>query len=430
MTNLSLTALSRRSGRRCCPWHPALLLPLLLTGCATPMTFDTSNDAGPAAGTVPLRGDTSLPPPLDFALAPLDTVRIRILPVTAEDGAVVLEPNDVLRYEFTLKAGDYRILPGDELTVRFGADTKTELALVVRPDGRVTLSDLAEVVAAGKTPLELKASIDQAYRERMNTPAASVTVTKANTERVELSGEATVLADGTIVVPRLGPFAVAGNPPGKLEEALAGKASQHFGVPLAASLTRLPAAGTGLGLVGFDEVLTLSADGRIGLPEIGLIAASGRTVSALQSELQQAVARRYRNPLAVQVALQHSDSRVVYLDGEIARPGSYPLAPATTLLKALALAGGTRDTADLRTIMVIRRGSDNDVVVHFRNLRVLNQKAVRENDLYLLPQDVVLVAKSGVAKANLWVDQYISRMLPFSRNVSYSYNQGETAIAR
>jgi hypothetical protein len=48
--------------------------------------------------------------------------------------------------------------------------------------------------------------------------------------------------------------------------------------------------------------------------------------------------------------------------------------------------------------------------------------------MFLLPQDVVLVAKSGIAKANLWVDQYITKLLPFSRNVSYSYNQGETAI--
>jgi hypothetical protein len=74
---------------------------------------------------------------------------------------------------------------------------------------------------------------------------------------------------------------------------------------------------------------------------------------------------------------------------------------------------------------LIHRTPDNDVNVFVTNLRKFIDEGVKGNDLSLSPQDIVLVSKSRVAKLNLIVEQYITRILPFSRSVNYSYSQGE-----
>jgi hypothetical protein len=43
--------------------------------------------------------------------------------------------------------------------------------------------------------------------------------------------------------------------------------------------------------------------------------------------------------------------------------------------------------------------------------------------LKLSPQDVIFVPQTGIAQANQFVDQYINKMLPFTRSVSYNYNK-------
>jgi len=402
----------------------AALVLALLPGCSTSSSPELRlNHSGPVGRTT---GAAEAPAGIDFALSPSDKIRIQVLPVTSPKNNYVIEPNDTVKYEIILAGGVYHLLPGDELNVRFGADPKLELQLIVRPDGRITVGNGLELVATGKTPLQLTADIDAAYSERLNKPAASVNLTKTNLSRVELAGEAVVQTDGTVSIPRLGSFRATGIEPKALAQEISQKASAHFNVPLQVQVTRTPAA-VGAGILGFDQILTISPEGMIALPEIGIVSAGGRTATAVQAELQTTLGQRYPNPLNVLVALESSESRVVYVDGEIARPGSYPLAPTMTLWKALAVAGGARETANLRSIIVLRRDRSNDVTVFVKDLGVINEN-LKENDMFLLPQDMIVVPMSGIAKMNLWMDQYIARMLPFSRNVSYSYNQGETAL--
>jgi len=117
---------------------------------------------------------------------------------------------------------------------------------------------------------------------------------------------------------------------------------------------------------------------------------------------------------------------VVYVDGEVGRPNAYPLSPNMTLLKALTVAGGVVNTGDMRRVTLIHRDSQDNVYVYITNLKDFIEKGAKNNDLALSSQDIVVVPKSSVAKANLWVDQYITSMLPFSRSVGYDYTQGTT----
>ena len=385
------------------------------------------NDAKPAPV---LNGSELLPASgAAFTLAPFDKVRVQVLPLSQPAGnPALIAIHDTLEYAFTLSATEYRILTGDELAVRFTADSKLELTLIVRPDGKITLATVAEIAAAGKTPAELAAAIDTAYAERMKNPGSAVTVSKSNRDLVEVTGKITVDADGAIALPRIGRFPAAGKSTAVLAAEMAAKAGSYFGNAVDVSLVRASAEAATTSLAGFDGSLVVSAEGLLALPELGFLPVKGKAVSVVQKEIQEAMRIRYPNPLAVVVALEPSDARVVYIDGEVGRAGAYPLTPSMTLLKAIAVAGGTKETGDLGAVVLIHRNAENDVFVYVTNLKEVVKKGARGNDLVLSPQDIVLVPRTSVAKANLWIEQYVTKMLPFSRSVSYSYNEGQTQI--
>jgi protein involved in polysaccharide export with SLBB domain len=403
----------------------ALCAALLLSACAQHGVSLRKN--GEPLTTLDSDGDLMPKPAVSPALSPLDTVRVQILPVYTADDGLALAPYDTIKYEFSFLGDEYRLLPGDELTVHFATtDPKNDLSLAVQPDGRIILPDTGEVMAMGRTPTELASDIDTASRKRMNQPNASVSLAKSSLSLSEMSGEAVVQDDGTVSIPKLGRIAAAGLTVGKLSKNLSALASERFATSLAVQISRqLPTTDKEkTGLVGFDQVLKVSSDGRLALPELGTFAAAGNSTAFVQTEIQEALRSRYKSDLTVTIGIEDSMVRVVYVDGEVGHPGAYPVSPDMTLLKAVTVAGGVINTGDLSRVILIHRNSQNDVYVYVTNLKDFIEAGAKNNDLAVLSQDIVVIPKTAVAIADQWVDQYITGILPFSRSVGYSYTYG------
>jgi polysaccharide export outer membrane protein len=98
-------------------------------------------------------------------------------------------------------------------------------------------------------------------------------------------------------------------------------------------------------------------DGKISLPLIGDIAASGLTPKQLQQEISNKL-QTYMNDPEVTVIVQEVKSRRFNILGQVLRPGSYQLMPSMTVIDAIALAGGLRDFAKRKAIYVLRRTPD------------------------------------------------------------------------
>ena len=411
------------------PFRPAGLA--ISLGCALLLSACLNHGVSLRENGSPLTaldGESDLiPKPTVFpVLSPLDKIRVQILPLDTGGNGLVLEPYDTIKYEFSFLGDEYRILPGDELSVRFAADPKHGLSFIVRPDGRITLPDAGEILAMGRTPAELAGDIDTAYRGQMNQPNASVTLTKSSLSLDELSGEAVVQDDGMVFIPKIGRTAAAGLTVVQLSDNLSKLASKRFETSLAIQISRqLPMVDKEKeGLVGFDQLLTVSSDGHLALPELGTFPAAGNTTAFMQTEIQNALRSRYKSDLTVSIEIEESDVRVIYVDGEVGRPGAYPLTPNMTLLKAVTLAGGAVNTGNMRRVTLIHRDKRDNVYVYITSLKDFIDKGARDNDLALSPQDIVVVPKTAVAKADQWVDQYITGILPFSRSAGYSYTQG------
>ncbi len=106
-----------------------------------------------------------------------------------------------------------------------------------------------------------------------------------------------------------------------------------------------------------SRVIPVRPDGFISMPMIGEVKAAGLTPVDLAEQIKGKLQAFVQDP-KVTVIVREVNSTRVYLTGEVAHPGSYPLRGTVSLIQAVALAGGFSDFANRDRIVVIRPGKD------------------------------------------------------------------------
>jgi polysaccharide export outer membrane protein len=130
-------------------------------------------------------------------------------------------------------------------------------------------------------------------------------------------------------------------------------------------------------------------DGKITMPLLGEITASNKTPEELADEIQKVLVERYmKEPPHVQVIVLDVRSKNYYLQGEVNKPGKYPLVVPTTIMQALVNAGGFRDFANKKDIRIQRVGQDK--FLKFNYAEVSKGKHLEQNIL-LQPDDQIYV---------------------------------------
>jgi len=99
------------------------------------------------------------------------------------------------------------------------------------------------------------------------------------------------------------------------------------------------------------------SDGKISLPLVGELQASGQTPRQLEQEISKRL-QSYISEPEVTVIVTDSKSQRVNIMGMVTKPGAYLLTSATTVLDAIAMAGGFKDFAKQKSIYVLRQAPD------------------------------------------------------------------------
>lgn len=84
---------------------------------------------------------------------------------------------------------EYRITAGDRLAVKFFYNADLNQEVVVRPDGRISLQLVQEVMAAGLTPAELTEELGKGYSKHLEQPEITVIVNAFGGQRIYVGGE-------------------------------------------------------------------------------------------------------------------------------------------------------------------------------------------------------------------------------------------------
>jgi polysaccharide biosynthesis/export protein PslD len=162
---------------------------------------------------------------------------------------------------------------------------------------------------------------------------------------------------------------------------------------------------------------TVRPDGKISATLVGEIDVAGRTTDEVEKMLEQRTSHRLRDPEVV-VTVENFAPKSVYVSGEVGKPGNIPYRKGMTPLQAVIEAGGFLDTAMVEQVVLIRAtGSGNEVVT--RSLNLLQPVISGEKEpLKLAPRDIVYVPKTGIANANVWVQQHIVDLFPVFKGVA------------
>ncbi len=135
--------------------------------------------------------------------------------------------------------------------------------------------------------------------------------------------------------------------------------------------------------------VTVRPDGRISLPLLNDVDAAGMTPSQLGDRLLGEAKRFIEDP-SVTVIVRQINSRRVFVTGEIGKPGPYPLIGPTTVLQMLATAGGLREYADAKHIVIIRTEHGRTTTSRFNYADALKPQGARMN-IELKPGDTIVV---------------------------------------
>ncbi len=139
-----------------------------------------------------------------------------------------------------------------------------------------------------------------------------------------------------------------------------------------------------------SRTLPVRPDGKVSLPLIGDIQASGLTAGQLQANLEKAL-RAYITDPPVTVIVQEVKSQTFNVLGDVQHPGAYALTKPTTVLDAIALSGGFREWAKQTKIYVLRaRAGGNPERIAFNYKEVIKGGNLSQN-IQLKSGDTVVV---------------------------------------
>jgi polysaccharide export outer membrane protein len=135
--------------------------------------------------------------------------------------------------------------------------------------------------------------------------------------------------------------------------------------------------------------VSVRPDGMISLPLINEVKAEGLTPDQLRDQVAQRAARYVADP-TVSIVVREIHSRQVFITGEVNKPGAYALMMPTSVMQLISLAGGLREYAKTKDIVILRTEGGKQTAIQFNYKDVMNRKKLTQNIL-LQPGDTVIV---------------------------------------
>ncbi|HEV2973353.1 MAG TPA: polysaccharide biosynthesis/export family protein [Pirellulales bacterium] len=294
-----------------------------------------------------------------------------------------LRVDDQLRCVYRLTRaesyGPYELNVGDEVQVEALNAPELNRSVIIQPDGSITLRLLDQIKASHLTLVQLHDKLEKDYLKFYKNPAITVTPIRVNTKLEDL--RATV-------------------------DARAGTGGQ-----------------------GIDVRVT--PDGTVSLPAIGPVPVQGLTLDDLKCEIDARYAAEIPG-MEVTPVLTARAPRFVFVLGEVHLPGRFVLDGPTTVMQAISMAGSWNVGANIKQIVVFRRGDDWRLMATMVNMHSAlgGKNACPAGEIWLGDSDVVLVPKSEILKADDFISLVFTHGAYGAFPFSTSYSVGSLSTVR
>ena len=158
----------------------------------------------------------------------------------------------------------------------------------------------------------------------------------------------------------------------------------------------------------YNASVAVQPDGFISLRGVGDLHAEGLTLPELNQALEAAYAKILHDPV-ITVTPQEFVHPYFTAGGEFGKPGKYDLHGQTTVVQAVAIAGGFTSNAKHSQVLLFRRVSQDTVQAKVLNVKhMLNSRNLAE-DVYLEPGDTLYVPKNFISKIQPFLPMNVFR---------------------
>jgi polysaccharide biosynthesis/export protein len=137
--------------------------------------------------------------------------------------------------------------------------------------------------------------------------------------------------------------------------------------------------------------LQIDSSGRIAMPLVGTLDASGKTARELANDIEASLRGRYIRKPEVTVNIKSSVSQVVTIDGQVIEPGLYPVTNQMTLMRAVASAKGLSEYARQDDVVVLRT-IDSRQYAGLYNIGAIRRGVYDDPPIYA--NDIIIVGDS------------------------------------
>jgi len=273
----------------------------------------------------------------------------------------------IFRLTREVTAKPYELQVGDQIRVESltgdagagdNAQDNIRRELIIQPDGTISLPLLGQVRAAGMTIEGLRQLLEDRYTKYYKVPAITVTPLSVNT---------------------------------RLQDLIAAVDARQ---------------GSG----GIKLETKVNPDGKLYLPGLGAVCAQGMTAEELKLEIDARYEAAIPGGVEVTPVITQRAPRFVFVLGEVKTAGRYTLEGPTTLTGAIAMAGGWNVGANLRQVVVFRRGDDWRLLATMLDVQgaLYGKRPAPADEIWLNDSDVIVVPKNSILVADEFIHQWFS----------------------
>jgi polysaccharide export outer membrane protein len=147
----------------------------------------------------------------------------------------------------------------------------------------------------------------------------------------------------------------------------------------------------------FNQTVTVQPDGYVSLRDVGDVQVVGLTVPEVIKSVTNAYSKIMNHPM-ISVLLKDFEKPYFIADGQVGHPGKYELREDTTVVQAIAMAGGFLASAKHSQVVLYRRVSDQWTHAELLDVKKMESDRDLSEDLHLQPGDMVFVPKNRLSK--------------------------------
>jgi polysaccharide biosynthesis/export protein len=147
----------------------------------------------------------------------------------------------------------------------------------------------------------------------------------------------------------------------------------------------------------FNQTVVVQPDGFVTLKAVGDLHVAEHTIPELRDLVRQAYAKILRDPI-ISISLKDFEKPYFIASGQVGHPGKYELRGDTTVVEAVAMAGGFNTSAKDSQVVLYRRVSQDWMQGRILDVKKMMHDKNLSEDLHVMPGDMIIVPQNRISK--------------------------------